>query len=147
MHCHKIKNKLFFLAEGSLNEDEKLLIYNHLDQCPSCLKQYELLSGFENILQEEKNLSADEFFYSKLISRMERISSLPEKLNYQPAWIRLANIIIITLIIGVAAFSGITLAERNYRYFGTSQENQQVSGQQSDIAVGQDPYINNFSEY
>jgi predicted anti-sigma-YlaC factor YlaD len=147
MDCKKIKNSLFFLAEGSLKKDEEAEIRNHLKSCPACMKQFELFSTFDNILQEEKQLEPDEFFYSRLTGRMERISALPEKAAARPALLRLVNIFIITLIIGLAAFSGFTLANRNYQYLGTSQSTQQGKTQQSDIAVDQDQLSSNFSEY
>lgn len=147
MDCKKIKNKLFFLADGSLNKDEKIVILKHLDQCTSCMKQYELFSDFENILQEEKKSSPDDYFYTRLVGRMEQITTALETSKLHPAWIRLANVFIIAFIIGIALFSGITLAERNYQYLGTSQNIQRVSDQQNDVAVGQDQLTSNFSEY
>lgn len=148
MDCKKIKNSLFFLAEGSLKKDEQAEIRNHLSTCPECMKQYELFSDFEKIVQEEKNISPDEYFYSRLISRMEHISSVPEKLKLQPAYVRFVNILIIVFIIGIAAFSGITLANRNYQYLGSSQtNNQQASSQQNDISFDQDQSTNNLTDY
>jgi hypothetical protein len=147
MDCKKIKNKLFFLADGTLDKDERIQILKHLDQCTSCMRQYELFSGFENILQEEKKSSPDDYFYTRLISRMEQLNSVPAGAKVQPVWIRLANVFIITIIIGIALFSGITIAERNYQYMGESQNNLQVSDQQNDVALGQDQFTSNFSEY
>lgn len=147
MDCKKIKNSLFFLAEGSLKKDEEAEIRHHLSICPACMKQYELFSCFEGILQEEKNISPDEYFYSRLVGRMERISTTPEKIKLQPAYIRFVNIVIIVFIIGIAAFSGITLAEKNYQYMGSSQTNQQASSQQNDISFDQDQLSSNLTDY
>lgn len=147
MDCKKIKNRLFFLAEGSLKKDEEIEVRNHLEHCPECMKQYEFFSGFENIIREEKNSSPDDYLYSRLVNRMEQITTLPETPKLHPALIRLANVFIITIIIGIALFSGITIAERNYQYLGSSQDNQQLSNQQNDIAVDQDQLSSNFPEY
>lgn len=143
MDCKKAKNSLFFLAEGSLKKDEEAEVRNHLKTCPACMKQYELFSGFENVLQEEKNVTPDDYFYTRLLGRMERISEVPESVKPQPGYVRFVHVFIIVIIIGIAAFSGITLAERNYQYLGSSQNSQQ----QNDAGLDQDQLTSNLPEY
>ncbi|HNW97426.1 MAG TPA: zf-HC2 domain-containing protein [Bacteroidales bacterium] len=141
MNCKQIKNKLFFLAEGTLKNDEANDIRQHLSKCPSCMEQYKLLSGFENIITEEKNTSPGEYFYTRLSGRLENTS--PLRTTLRPAMVFI-NTFIITIIIGIAIYSGITIAERNYQYLGSSQEQQTKS---NDISNSQDLLTSNISEY
>jgi len=72
MNCSEIYDDLFLFAEGILPEEKRLVIEEHLKNCDECLNFTMFLR--EELVQvaDEAQTPADPFFYTRLMSRMEK---------------------------------------------------------------------------
>lgn len=76
MNCCKVKQKLVFYADGSLDETEKREIEQHLKQCDACAADYRLTVSMIDAAKKIEVPEHDENFwkiqYDLILSRAEQ---------------------------------------------------------------------------
>jgi hypothetical protein len=143
MECKKFKKKLVLLVDKSLPADEEKQLLLHLESCDSCKESYVYLTGFENLIQEEKSAEISPFFYTKLSGRLES-SSVPQvKLN--PLVLRFAHAGILAIILTAAVYSGLMLGIKQTNSKQNDIKNNNTSKQ--DIPAADEQLADNFPTY
>jgi len=72
MKCSEIYNDLFDYAENTLPDDNKEALEEHLNTCNKCLKLSQFLRDSYSRIDEEAQTGEDDFFYSRVMARIER---------------------------------------------------------------------------
>ena len=71
MEHNNIIKKLIFYIEGSLPENEMKHIAEHLDVCTECRLFFEELKLNMEVLDADKHIEPNPFFYTKLKTKLE----------------------------------------------------------------------------
>lgn len=72
MKCSEIYDDLFDYAEKILPHDKKEALEEHLKSCSKCLKLSQFLRDSYSRIEEEAQTGEDDFFYSRVMARIER---------------------------------------------------------------------------
>jgi hypothetical protein len=72
MECSEIRSSLFQLLDDELPEKERACLDAHLLSCPSCTKEWKLLTLPRRIGRSIPALEPSPFFYTRLKARLER---------------------------------------------------------------------------
>jgi anti-sigma factor RsiW len=72
MKCNKPNSDLFSYAEGLLSEEEASAVAKHLEGCESCRKLYEQITGVLSVIDEQKAVAENPFFFTRVEARMLR---------------------------------------------------------------------------
>ena len=72
MKCSEVYNDLFDYAENTLPDDKKEALVEHLNSCNKCLKLSLFLRDSYSRIDEEAQTGEDDFFYSRVMARIER---------------------------------------------------------------------------
>jgi predicted anti-sigma-YlaC factor YlaD len=81
MNCSEIQRNLIKYLDGDLQEDMKIRMEEHLDQCTACLNYYTVLKNTWNNLGKDR-IPHQPFFYEKLRYEMERREAKPSFTTY-----------------------------------------------------------------
>lgn len=71
MKCNKVRKKLSAFIDEELNIKEKEEILNHLNQCPKCTKEMEILKKTWNSLEVWEGIKSSEDFELKFWERIK----------------------------------------------------------------------------
>jgi len=74
MNCKIAKEKLFSRIDSELPDIESSELDDHLAQCPSCNRDYRLLTLPQQLARKIAPVTASPFFYQKLQRRIEEDS-------------------------------------------------------------------------
>jgi len=117
MKCNNPNSDLFNYAEGLLSKEEASAVEMHLEGCESCRELLEELQGVLSVIEEQKQVRENPFFFTRVEARM---------LEPEPARLftlkRLAPTMAAMLFFAVGVFAGINIG----RIYGTGQEASQV---------------------
>jgi len=110
MKCKRIRRKLVAYLDGELREKQKLLIKEHLTECPECKKEADLLNKSFYLLKDQQRLKPSQGFEASLWERIH--SSGERKLLPQAIFRRLVHAalpaaVAAVLIIGVLVGSSV----------------------------------------
>jgi hypothetical protein len=101
LQCSAARIRLFRLMDDELEVEEKGRLESHLAFCPSCAREWKLLTLPRRIGQSIPALEPSPFFYSRLKARLEREK---QAITIWQVWLGLARQIVpamatITLVI------------------------------------------------
>ena len=71
MRCSVARSWLFRLLDRELSYEEKVQLEDHLASCPSCMKEWRILTLPQRIARSFPVLEPPPFFYSRLRARLE----------------------------------------------------------------------------
>ena len=71
MECTAVRNRLFQKIDGELSALENAELDAHLAQCPTCTREYRLLSLPHRIAREVPPPETSPFFYQRLRMRID----------------------------------------------------------------------------
>jgi len=71
MDCGMARGWLFRLMDGELSADERAQLDSHLQQCPSCTKEWRILTLPQRLGRLNPALEPSPFFYARLRARLE----------------------------------------------------------------------------
>ena len=71
MNCDKVSENMLSYLDHELSEERSIEFDKHLDKCLSCKILFEELSSTYQIIEVEKNIPIDPFFYHKLTTRLQ----------------------------------------------------------------------------
>ena len=75
MKCKKVRKKLLIFIDGELSEKHRIEIQNHLNGCPDCLKQVNVLSKIWDIAGELERTEPSPYLWNKLSLRIAEYES------------------------------------------------------------------------
>lgn len=76
MKCSEIYDDLFLYAEDTLSEERRIVVEEHLKNCDDCLNFSDFLREGLVQLENEAKTIADPFFYTRLMARIEKKTSV-----------------------------------------------------------------------
>ena len=127
MNCSEIKNKMIAYLENDLSEAGSIAFRQHLSKCDNCMHIYNKVKEQWQIIEDEKLITADAFYFTRLQQAVENIPQKKERGQYALAFRTIRNIAaILLLLISVAGgiFIGsqitgatVTSSESEYEYF------------------------------
>lgn len=103
MDCKRIHNDLIFFLDNELPEERQLIVKNHLAECAECRDFFSLLKAEMQVIQVEKNQEVSPFFYTRLITRLEKGT----KQESQSLWTRVAQPAFFSLMLIAGIYGGI----------------------------------------
>jgi len=77
--CTEIKLMLGEFAQQNLDRDDRIACSLHLDSCPDCRGEYQILVRAENLLSDQPEFSLDKRDWNVLQSKI--MEALPAQLN------------------------------------------------------------------
>jgi len=92
---NQIRTKLFLYAEGSLSDEEKLILTEHLDSCADCRLYLEELKQTLVIWERNKDFQPNPYFYAGVKNRI----TTRQKLVFYPVWRRLQPAFFVVLLL------------------------------------------------
>jgi hypothetical protein len=111
MKCSGLHKKLIFYAEGSLSENEMAQIRSHLMECHECesfLKELKLTLG---IMEMEKTMESNPFFYTRVNAKLENGSMETIKTGWNAALVRILQPTIFSLLLLSGVYGGIKIGQ------------------------------------
>lgn len=72
LKCSEARELLFHLMDDELSGGRRSLLHAHLSNCPSCTREWKLLTLPRRIGRSIPALEPSPFFYTKLRARLER---------------------------------------------------------------------------
>ena len=110
MKCNILRKKLLAYSDGELSPRQSTAIRNHLNHCPDCKKQFEMLSNIFNSADGFKRTVTPHSLWTKLSSKIEEYES--RRNHFSAFWEimqRYAVSLGILVIFGIGIFAGIFL--------------------------------------
>lgn len=74
MKCKESHKSIIFLIENDLSQEKESMLRVHLQQCPACNKLYKEISATYSIINTEKEVDVNPFFYTRLEHKLENVS-------------------------------------------------------------------------
>lgn len=71
MDCTKFTEFIIPYLDQEVDETTRIKFEQHLTDCASCTKLFENLKATYGVIEVERNLPANPFFYSKLLNKLE----------------------------------------------------------------------------
>lgn len=106
MKCKTIHKKLIFFLEEDLQEKEMEQIKVHLSACKKCAVFTEELRKTLGIIEDEKSVEINPFFYTRLRARLESQTE-PEKVPiWKPALVRVIQPVFFSLLLIAGIYTG-----------------------------------------
>jgi predicted anti-sigma-YlaC factor YlaD len=69
--CKKIKRFISKYFDGVLQQEEKDILFSHIEQCSNCKLEFEILSKIYNILPEYKDVELQTSLESRIFAKIE----------------------------------------------------------------------------
>lgn len=100
-----IHNDLIFYLHNELSVEKRTAVEKHLEECVDCRGFLAFLQDSMQIIENEKNMEASPFFYTRLSARLEE---KPES-QIQSQWVRLAQPAFFSLMLVIGIYGGLKL--------------------------------------
>ncbi|MBN1819360.1 MAG: zf-HC2 domain-containing protein [Prolixibacteraceae bacterium] len=133
MKCKSIHNKIIFYLEGNLQKDEMMAIEKHLQICDDCKKFTGELQKTLAIIEKEKIIEVNPFFYTRLKSRMQ--SQSEKVVSSSPVFLRILQPVAFTVLLLIGVYSGIKIGE-------SSQAGSSITSANAEIV----PFLNELAD-
>ncbi|MFW6218488.1 MAG: zf-HC2 domain-containing protein [Bacteroidota bacterium] len=122
IQCKEINHYLFDYAEKNLDDKLREEISAHLQECKECHYRLIILEKALDVIENEKEIPDDPWFYNKLKARME--NARVEEISTTPTtWPRVLQPVLVSAIIVIFAISGMLLGNTISRNFIFPAEN------------------------
>ena len=128
MKCNELHKKLVPYAEQNLPEAEMNAAAEHLSTCIDCNALYDEISKTWQIIDKEKEIAPDPFYFTRLEQRLSNEASSQQK-RILPAWGTAIQNMAATLLLLLSIAGGVLLgslysgnsgapaAQDEYKYF------------------------------
>lgn len=88
MACNNIQIELIDLLENRLSGERTVVVSNHINSCPHCAGQFEFIKKTYGLIDEEKEMPVNPFFYAKVKARLDAQLSPEIKLKGWIQWLK-----------------------------------------------------------
>ena len=109
MKCKTLHNNLIFFLEKELLVSEMEQVKEHLESCPDCAHFAEEMQKTLGILETEKTVELNPYFYTRVKARME--SQQEEALLGRPVFSRILQPLAFSILLLLGIYSGINLGQ------------------------------------
>ncbi|MBE9469582.1 MAG: zf-HC2 domain-containing protein [Bacteroidetes bacterium] len=109
MKCKSIHKKLIFFIDGELSSNKNQKIEEHLSTCQECSKLYQELKSSLNVIEKEKNPKTNPYLYTRIKQRLDDINESSSKPIFAIQQIKLFQPALVSFIIGLGIFIGISI--------------------------------------
>ena len=132
MKCKKVRKKLLIFINGEFSEKHRIKIRNHLNGCPDCLKQSNVLSKIWDVPGKLEKIEPSPYLWNKIslrIAEYENSQNLFSSIFETIARYAVPATAVIILFIGI--FAGILLGSfPNSQKLETSSLKSEVSARE-----------------
>jgi hypothetical protein len=111
MNCKTVHNKLIFFLEKELPDSEMNLVQEHLESCPECALFAEEMKLTLSILESDKVLEGNPYFYTRVKARLENQEQ--EVWSGRPVLARILQPIAFSILLILGIYGGIKLGQPN----------------------------------
>jgi predicted anti-sigma-YlaC factor YlaD len=111
MNCKTVHNKLIFFLEKELSDSELNLVQEHLESCSECALFAEEMKLTLSILESDKVLEENPYFYTRVKARLENQEQ--EVWSGRPVLVRILQPIAFSIILLLGVYGGIKLGQPN----------------------------------
>ncbi|MCF8303491.1 MAG: zf-HC2 domain-containing protein [Bacteroidales bacterium] len=136
MKCREVHNKIYFFIDNDLAEEEASHIREHIGQCDSCRHLYEEMMATVSVIEREKQVEINPFFYTRLQQHIQnnepvyvRKPSLIRSLQWIPA-----ALVIIGLVIGIILGNAYY---KSWTYADTSDRSENIQSLKETYFIGE----------
>jgi predicted anti-sigma-YlaC factor YlaD len=106
MKCKTIHKNLIFFLEGDLPENKTGQIQAHLSGCKNCAAFAEDMKKTLGIIEKEKSVKTNPFFYTRLKARLES-QAKPEKIPFwKPALVKVVQPVFFSVLLIAGIYTG-----------------------------------------
>ncbi len=141
MKCSQIDKMLFNYAEGTLSSEDSVVVEGHLNECTYCRGFVEEIRKVLSVVETEKRVEENPFFFTRVEARMLRHDRVPEL-----SLVRLLPTLAAVIFFVGGVFAGINIGKL-YGTGGTEDNRLVYETKQYIDDFGQEPiesYIINF---
>lgn len=111
MKCKTLHKKLIFFLEGELPSKEMELVRTHLSECISCASFANEMKATLGILESEKSLAVNPFFYTQLKAKLENRESEQKQFLRRPAIVRILQPAVFSLLLIIGIYAGVKIGQ------------------------------------
>ena len=111
MKCNELHKKLVPYAEQNLPEAEMNAAAEHLSTCIDCNALYEEISKTWQLIDEEKEIAPDPFYFTRLEQRLSNEASSQQK-RILPAWGKAIQNMAATIVLLLSIAAGVMLGSQ-----------------------------------
>lgn len=127
MKCKSIHKNLLFYLEGNMMEEKRREIAEHLQHCEACRNFEHELELTLGIIDSEKNMPVNPFFYTRLKAKLENQSapSFSQQRNFVLRFIQPA---VFSLLMLIGIYAGIKIGQpaSKKQYTEILMQNQEI---------------------
>lgn len=127
MKCKNLHKKLIFFLEGDLSPRMMEEVQNHLDECSSCAAFAKELKQTLGIIENEKELEVNPYFYTRLKARLENQNEQSPAFG-RIIFARVLQPVIFSILLVIGIYSGIKIGQPvpTKQYTVTLMQNQEI---------------------
>ncbi|MCY1722598.1 zf-HC2 domain-containing protein [Prolixibacteraceae bacterium Z1-6] len=109
MKCKAVHNNLIFFLEKELPDSEMKEVREHLNSCPDCALFAEEMKKTFGILEVEKAVEVNPFFYTRVKARLENQEQ--EQVVGRPLLVRVLQPVTFSILLVLAVYGGIKMGQ------------------------------------
>ncbi|MCF8297232.1 MAG: zf-HC2 domain-containing protein [Saprospiraceae bacterium] len=83
MNCKEANKNLIFLIEKELSSEREIELRAHLNECKSCDKIYNELKATLSVVETEKQIETNPYFFTRLEQRINNPDEEKSNFNYK----------------------------------------------------------------
>jgi len=110
MNCKQIEKDIVFYVDNELSPEKTSLIVSHIAECKYCESLYHHIKSTLQVINAEKILQDDVYFYTRLQQRMENRQKQHWFFNLFP--LRIIQPIAIICLLAFGIFTGIKIGNQ-----------------------------------
>jgi anti-sigma factor RsiW len=122
MKCSEINKDLVFYAEGSLSDERRTAVENHISECSACKEFLIFLNETFRHVEIEKKIVENPFFYTRVMLRLQK-----REIRNNPLLVRLIPNLIAAAVFTAAIVGGVNLGRL---YSGNYEDNSVVMNEE-----------------
>lgn len=111
MNCKTLHTKIIFFQEGSLLEKEMEEIRDHLEKCADCAVFAGEMKKTLSVLDHDKLLEVNPFFYTRLKARLEKSTTEEVTVQQNPVFVRILQPALFSLLLLGGIYAGIKIGQ------------------------------------
>ncbi|MEN8116620.1 MAG: zf-HC2 domain-containing protein [Bacteroidota bacterium] len=116
MNCKKVHSKLIFFLDKELPAGEMKQVQEHINECAECALFYDEMKKTLDVLEVDKKVDENPFFYTRVKARLEKEEAAPEKAG-RPVLARVLQPVMFSVILLLGIYGGFKMGETGSKDF------------------------------
>lgn len=149
MKCTNAKQKMIFLAEGSLSSEQAIAMKDHLHMCDSCSHVYQQLKQTLEVIETDKQIKVDPWFAGRVVVRLSNLQAGQKSgiQSLKPSFLYL-RAIPVAASLAIALWLGILIgSELSTQYNNNLTTEETSSTELYDDLIAEDLYDGSFETF